>query len=513
MKVEVIGDNRIGITQEVLTGLASLNLDLAAMEVVTHHIYIDIPDLNDDLLPSVVNNLLAIEGIQHIRQIDLLPAQRRRLHLDALLSTLPDPVFAIDAEGKLLSANTAATTPLGVQEQDLIGKPVNQFIRGDFHVDTHASRLTGNKQQLPKEVTLANQSYLLDTKPIYQHDKSARPIGSMLLLHAAPRLGTQISSVQMNEHEGFDSIVGHASVLEQAKERARRFATINAPLLIQGDTGTGKELFARAIHQSGPGKQAAFLALNCAALPENLVESELFGYAPGAFSGAAHGGKPGLFEMADGGTVFLDEIGEMSPYIQAKLLRFLQDGSFRRVGGKNERRVSVRVISATHRNLEDLVQQGLFREDLMYRLTVLTLSLPALARLKEDIPLLTDRFVSRAATQIGRTAPAVSDTALTMLINQDWPGNIRQLQNTLFKAVALVQGNTIEADDLFESGITAKPGNNATEPESWKSAVAIFEQDLLKRLYRNYPSTRKLAKRLKLSHTTVATKLRQYNIT
>ncbi|MEJ2418115.1 MAG: sigma 54-interacting transcriptional regulator [Exilibacterium sp.] len=527
MKLEITGQDRLGITQEVLAGLAAERLDLAAIEVVSHHIYIDAPGLSADQLPALTDYLLKIEGVQRVKLIELLPGERRRLHLDALLSTLPDPVFAVDAKGKVLSANSAATAPLGSNESHLIGRPIKTLLDG------YSGDLPG---RYPSEVTLAGKPYLLDLQPIYRSQSDTTAIGSMLLLHAPPRLGSCVSTVQMGEGGGFESILGESPAIAQARKRALRFANIQAPLLIQGETGTGKELFARAVHHSGHRAHAAFLALNCAALPENLVESELFGYAAGAFSGAVRGGKPGLFELADGGTVFLDEIGEMSLYVQAKLLRFLQDGSFRRVGGKEERQVDVRIICATHRDLEQLVSAKLFREDLMYRLTVLTLALPPLQRYREDIPLLAVDFVRRAATQIGCPAPALSREALDMLTGHPWPGNVRQLQNHLFRTVALCQGEIIGAQELLEAETTSplprtdavknskcdpthrafrrdtETGDSTAEPESWEAAKAEFEKSLLSRLYKHYPSTRRLAKRLKVSHTMIADKLRAYGI-
>lgn len=509
MKVEIIGDNRLGITQEVLADIASYHLDLAAVEVITHHIYIDMPDLAREELSTITASLLKIEGIRQTKEIDLLPDERRRLHLDALLSTLPDPVFSIDAKGKVLSANSAATTPFNLKESELIGRPINELLEGDID---DILRLSKSDTPRTREVRLAGQSYLLDVKPIYQINADTTPIGSMLLLHAAPRLGSHISSVQMGENAGFDSIVGESPAIKLVIEQASSFAQINAPLLIQGDTGTGKELFARAVHQTGPWHSAAFLALNCAALPESLVESELFGYEPGAFSGATSSGKLGLFELTDGGTVFLDEIGEMSPYVQAKLLRFLEDGSFHRVGGKEERKVNVRVICATHRDLEQMVAEGQFREDLMYRLAVLTLTLPPLSKYKEDIPLLIERFVTRAATQIGCAKPHLSEEALSILTNHPWPGNVRELQNTLFRTVAITQQGVIGPLELSKANISTQLNAGDSEPESWKTAVAGFEKDLLSRLYKHYPSTRKLARRLGVSHTTIADKLRVYGI-
>ncbi len=228
------------------------------------------------------------------------------------------------------------------------------------------------------------------------------------------------------------------------KARALRVAALDAPLLIQGETGTGKELVARACHAISSRHGAPFLALNCAALPENLAESELFGYAPGAFTGAQRGGKPGLMELANQGTVFLDEIGEMSPYLQAKLLRFLNDGSFRRVGGDREIKVNVRILSATDRDLEKMVGEGSFREDLFYRLNVLNVEVPPLRERGQDILLLARHFMQQACAQIQRPGLPAGPGTYPALLGNRWPGNVRQLQNVIFRAAAICESSLVD---------------------------------------------------------------------
>ncbi|MND99777.1 Transcriptional regulatory protein TyrR [compost metagenome] len=288
-------------------------------------------------------------------------------------------------------------------------------------------------------------------------------------------------------------------------------AALDAPLLIRGETGTGKELVARACHAASTRRNQPFLALNCAALPENLAESELFGYAPGAFTGAQRGGKPGLLELAHQGTVFLDEIGEMSPYLQAKLLRFLSDGSFRRVGGDREIKVDVRILSATHRDLEKMVGEGAFREDLFYRLNVLNLEVPPLRERGQDILLLARFFMQHACTQIQRPACRLAPGTYPALLGNRWPGNVRQLQNVIFRAAAICESNLVEIGDLDIAG-TAVARQSDGEVNSLEEAVENFERALLEKLFVTYPSTRQLAARLQTSHTAIAHRLRKYGI-
>ena len=272
------------------------------------------------------------------------------------------------------------------------------------------------------------------------------------MLHAPARIGERLHALQHFDEGGFEKILGKSQPMRALKARAARVAAMEAPLLILGETGTGKELVAHACHRASARNGKPFLALNCAALPENLAESELFGYASGAFSGAQRGGKPGLLELADQGSVFLDEIGEMSPYLQAKLLRFLQDGSFRRVGGERELKVDVRIISATHRDLERMVAEGAFREDLFYRVNVLNLRVPPLRERGDDIRLLAHHFIGRACAQIGRPPCRLTASASAALLANAWPGNVRQLENVLFRAVTLSDRAFLDAGDLEIAG-------------------------------------------------------------
>ncbi len=271
---------------------------------------------------------------------------------------------------------------------------------------------------------------------------------------------------------------------------------------------------AHACHAMSARRDASFLALNCAALPESLAESELFGYAAGAFTGAQRGGKPGLLELADRGTVFLDEVGEMSPYLQAKLLRFLSDGCFRRIGGEREVRVNVRVLCATHRDLERMVREGTFREDLYYRLNVLNLLVPPLRDRGMDILLLAEHFLRQACEQIHRSPCQLAVATHPLLLGNRWAGNVRQLQNVIFRAAATSEGDVIDCGDLELAG-TELTGQKAASEEvtSLEAAVQGFEKTLLERYYVAYPSTRQLASRLQTSHTAIGQRLRKYGIT
>jgi Nif-specific regulatory protein len=250
---------------------------------------------------------------------------------------------------------------------------------------------------------------------------------------------------------GFESVIGHTERMRLVFDQVRQVAKWNTTVLLRGESGTGKELIANAIHYNSPRARGAFVKLNCAALPDNLLESELFGHEKGAFTGAVSQRK-GRFEQADGGSLFLDEIGEISPAFQAKLLRVLQEGEFERVGGGRTLKVDVRVIAATNRNLEQAVKGGHFREDLYYRLNVMPIQIPALRERIEDVPDLARFLVAKIARQQGREL-SITDSAVRVLMCHDWPGNVRELENCMERAAVMSEDGIIDRDVINLTGL------------------------------------------------------------
>lgn len=539
MRFEIRGENRLGITRDVINVLTDQGLDIRTFEVTTHYIYADIPSVRPERFLLLSHALKQIPGIFEITEIDRLPTERRRAQLHATLAALGDPVIAVDANGQIAQVNPAAQAISGAPDKPLRDQDISSILEEPSIEDLRQ----GGFHLPEREVTLGGQTYLLQVEPIGHVDDGSdvtddAPWGGVMVFHRAARLGRVITALQDRSHTGFDDIIGTSRAMTRVKSQAERLAAIDAPILILGETGTGKELFARACHRASSRSDQPFLALNCAAMPEGLAESELFGYAAGAFTSARRGGKPGLLELADGGTLFLDEIGELTPYLQAKLLRVLQDGSFRRVGGTDEITVDVRVISATNRDLETMSHDGTFREDLYFRLNVLGITLPPLRDRVEDIADLATFFIDRTAQQTERSTPKLARDGLDWLCSHDWPGNVRELENTLFRAVALLDGDMLGARDLADaaSGTASAPEsraqntaeatqdtptNTSDQPDLIATALAqsdfnsgmdFLEREMLTRLYPDYPSSRKLADRLGVSHTSIANKLRKYGI-
>ena len=504
MRIHVTFIDRVGITQEILALLGARNLNLDAVEMIPPNVYIDAPALSQSVLDELHDALLRVIGVQAVELVDFLPGQRRHLQLDALLAAMSDPVLAVDPGGHVLLANP---TLVGLVGREPAGEPLCRL----FSEPDLAQTLIGKGFRLPMcEVSFQGQTLLLEATPISGGDAL---VGGLLTLYPASRIGERLASLLHDHAEGLGALLGESAPLKELKARLHKVASLEAPLLIQGETGTGKELVARACHALSARRDASFLALNCAALPESLAESELFGYAAGAFTGAQRGGKPGLLELADGGTVFLDEVGEMSPYLQAKLLRFLSDGSFRRVGGGGEVQVNVRVVCATHRNLESMVVEGSFREDLYYRLNVLNVRVPPLRERGRDILMLAEHFLRQACAQIQRAPCRLALATHPLLLGNRWAGNVRQLQNVIFRAAAISEGEVIDCDDLELAGTALNSQQpDAQEVISLEAAVQRFEKSLLEQMYATYPSTRQLAVRLQTSHTAIGQRLRKYGI-
>jgi two-component system response regulator AtoC len=302
----------------------------------------------------------------------------------------------------------------------------------------------------------------------------------------------------------------------RALEVAGKVAKHPSPVLISGASGTGKELVARLIHRESDRAKGPFVPVNCGAIPETLLESEFFGYVKGAFTGADRD-RAGLFEAANGGTLFLDEVGELPPSLQVKLLRVLQDGEVRRVGGTQSTEVDVRVVAATNRDLEGMVQKGEFREDLYYRLAVVPIHLPALCRRKEEIPDLARHFLERHRERLGVAVETISPEAMEALLEYSWPGNIRELENLLERVAVLADGSEIEAQDLPESILHPAPERAPTDLSDDNLSVKVhsaeLERVLIRRaLERTGGNKTQAAELLELSPRALRYKIQDYGL-
>ena len=407
--------------------------------------------------------------------------------------------------GVLLKINQAAIDLFELPEKLLQNTADYQYIidyQKIFRLDTNLSLKDLNNIKI-----VINQQYYF----LQLVDNAER---FLFVIQPVNYLKNNLIRKDVVNSQSFDIFIKNSLAMQKLIKQAKAFSLQSEPLLISGLTGSGKDLLALACHQYSQRGDQIFLGLNCAAMPDEVVESELYGHAPGAYPGAIDG-KKGFFEQANGGSVLLDGIDEMSYRMQTKLIRFINDGSFRRVGDDNEVSVDVRIICATKVDLLSLVKQGKFREDLYYRLNVLPLSLPNLKDRREDIIELALYFINQFANKHGILAPDLTEEAKAVLLNYSWPGNVRELKNILYSALAQLNGKQITENDLIlpkAADNNLYLDNENIEGKTLDEMTKHFEKQILQQLYQTYPSSRKLSKRLGISHTAVANKLREYGI-
>ncbi|AKJ42270.1 Transcriptional regulatory protein tyrR [Pragia fontium] len=513
MRLEVLCEDRLGLTRELLDLLVARNLDLRGIEIdVSGKIYLNFSSIDFDVFSALMVNIRRITGVTDVRTVSYMPSEQRLRALRALLESLPEPVLSIDLKGKVDLANHAALMLFGLSEEKILTQTASSLLSGyNFLRHLEGDNITAHSER----AIVRGQDYLMDMMPIYQSDEDKQPkeiTGAVIVLKSAARMGHQLQNKNIADNNAFGHIVAISSKMKQLIEQANKLAMLDVPLLIQGDTGTGKDVLAHACHMRSARREQPFLAINCASMPDDVVESELYGYGGSTYPAVVES-KKGFFEQANGGSVLLDNISEMSPTMQTKLLRFLNDGTFRRVGEDKEVYVDVRVICATQKNLFNLVNQGLFREDLYYRLNVLTLTIPPLRERVSDIMPLTEQFITLFADQQGVPRPKLSGDIIPLLTQYGWPGNVRQLKNVLYRSFTQLEGNELQAKDIVLPEVaTEMMLNNDLMDGTLDEICKRFECSILTQLYGSYPSTRKLAKRLGVSHTAIANKLREYGL-
>ncbi len=371
-------------------------------------------------------------------------------NLERILDNLKEGIIAHDLSRKVLFFNRAAEEITGYRREDIIGGDCHQVLNGPFcgtqcHFCQDPPSLADTDEYTVNFTTPSGESRRLELSVSLMRDDQDNVLG---VLAAFRDITDWLKlKIQAKRLTSFSKIIGQDAKMLQVFQQISDVAGYDYPVHIAGDTGTGKELVANAIHNESPRSGLPFVPINCGALPEGLIESELFGHVKGAFSGAIRD-KKGRFELADGGTVFLDEVAELSKPVQVKLLRFLQEGTFERVGGEQTLKVNVRVTSATNKDLKAEVQRNQFRQDLYYRLNVIPIRLPPLRERKTDIPLLVSHFLHEAEERYGQRPLKVSREALSTMMDYQWPGNIRELQNAIQFAIVHCNGKLITPGDL-----------------------------------------------------------------
>ncbi len=369
---------------------------------------------------------------------------------ESILESISDGVFTVDGNWRITSFNRAAESITGIRRQDALGRMCSEVFRASMCEADCALRHTvkTGKPIVNKSAFIVNadgRRIPISVSTAILRDNRGRIVGGAETFRDLSLVEELRKELQGRFQVG--DLVSRSPAMRRIFDLLPQIAPSDATVLIHGETGTGKELLARAIHNLSPRKNKPFVGINCGALPDTLLESELFGYVKGAFTGAAKD-KPGRFALAEGGTVFLDEIGDISPALQVRLLRVLQERTYEPLGGTETRRANVRIIAATHRDLSALIRKGLFREDLFYRLNVVKLDLPPLRKRKEDVPLLVEHFVARFNRRQGKSVAGVTPDVMALLMAHDYPGNVRELENIIERAFVLCAGGQIERKHL-----------------------------------------------------------------
>ncbi len=389
--------------------------------------------------------------------------QEQRRHTDAILDSIADGVFTADPRGRITTFNRAAEQITGRRRAEVLGKPCERaFDAPEGRLEATLREALGGDRPVVNRALYVHRPggarIPISISVSALRDSADRVIGSVGTFRDLSGVFESYLSGEADDPRGdlrkqlmrqssFAGIISRSHAMRKIFAILPEIARSGSTVLIQGPSGAGKELFAHAIHDLGPRAQGPLVVVHCGALPDTLLESELFGYRKGAFTGATRD-KPGRFTLADGGTIFLDEIGDVSPAMQARLLRVLQDGSFEPLGSTRTLRVDARVIAATNRDLERLVREGVFREDLYYRLNIVRVTVPALRERREDIPLLADHFIARLRASRGKEIVGLSDAVLEALMRHDFPGNVRELENIIEHAFVLCHEGTIEPEHL-----------------------------------------------------------------
>ena len=455
-----------------------------------------------------------------------------------ILNVITDAVFIDDADGICQWCNDACEEMYNIEYDEIVGRHVEDLEKSGIFTPSVTRRVLEEK----REITIIHENRfgrrLLTTgSPVFVPMTSGEWVAAgegrysrtIAFVLTTSRDITQISTVQeqpdtpgsallkagnldVPEDVGSSFIVSESEAMHNVMALTKKLASVNTTVLITGESGVGKGLIARRLHEEGVRWKKPFVTVNCGAIPENLIESELFGYVAGAFTGSRADGKQGLFEAAQDGTIFLDEISELPLNLQVKLLQVIQERQITPVGGTRPIPVDVRIISATNRNLEELVKEGRFREDLYYRLNVVPINVPALRERPADIIPLIQMNIARCNRELGETK-SISPDALSILLKYPWPGNIRELQNIIERLVITTSHNVITEDDIFIFIKEAAEDNQINYADtSLAAALERAEKEILSRALENYKSTRAIARVLKVSQPTVVRKLNKYGL-
>ncbi|OUO38292.1 ArsR family transcriptional regulator [Megamonas hypermegale] len=513
MKICIENKDRHGLVYDISKILLKYNINILSMEVIKNTTYLETEALSYKIEQRILAELNALNGIINIKPIMLMPHDEKYQQMDIIFNTINEGIVIANNKSEIIYINKAAISILKVDDKSIIGETISKAL--PFCKLLSKTLFTG-KKYLHHEVYAEeyNNHYMVSSQPIL--DENGNLFGGVAVIRDMKTVRQIYQKITGQPSTSFNDIIHQSQIMEELILSAQHYASSNSTILIRGETGSGKELFARAIHNASSRRNNIFLAINCTAIPDTLLESELFGYEEGTFTGANKGGKLGLFELACDGTLFLDEIGDISSTLQAKLLRVLQEHTVRRIGGSREIPINVRIISATNRNLEEMVQNDMFRQDLYYRLNVIPLYLPPLRERREDIALLANYLFNSTVSDINPSVKTLSPEAIKKLESYDYPGNVRELSNIIERAINMARKPVITPDDIVFStqnqSVNTNNYDNKIIDFNLNAAVKNTEKRIIREALKEFNSSRKLGAALGISHTSIIRKMKEYNL-
>jgi transcriptional regulator with PAS, ATPase and Fis domain len=490
-------------------------------------------DSGEETMSMEVDSAAAAE-LERLRH-ELEETHRLAETMKTVLDAAYEGVVVVDGNGVIREINRAYCQFLGIRREEAVGKHVTDVIENTrLHICVQSG--IPERGYIQK---IYGQPMVVHRIPIWRDGKVIGAVGMLIfqgvsevyeIFRRLQELSRTANRKETNEVEepkrkavapaavGVERIIGRHPAIANVKQMIRRAARVPSTVLITGESGTGKEVVARAIHEAGPHADGPFVSVNCAAIPESLLEAELFGYEDGAFTGAKKGGKPGKFQLAHRGTLFLDEIGDMPLAMQAKILRALEEKKVEKVGGVSETEVDVRIIAATNKPLEDMVREGTFREDLFYRLNIIRIHLPPLRERKTDIPALLAYHMERMCRQFGVAPKSFAKEAMEVLVSYSWPGNIRELVNVVEWLISMVEGENVERGHLppylstIRTAAASLPGG-VNVADQWKEMVYQSERErIAAALVAAGGNKAEAARRLGIHRSTLYEKLKKYGL-
>lgn len=454
--------------------------------------------------------------------------KERELDAFAIGDAVSDGICLTDDKGMVVAINKGYTEITGIEEKEIIGKSIEALVNEEYFDNAVSLLVLKQKKKVSSLATINknNKKVLITGNPIFNEDGQVIQVLTVMrdlteLIRLKEQLETtskksekylnELNYLRNKDKERVD-FIGENSKMKKLKELIKYVAKAGATVLITGETGTGKEVIAKEIHNESNRKSEPYIKVNCAAIPDTLIESELFGYEKGAFTGAQNKEKLGMFEMANGGTILLDEIGEMPLTLQSKLLRVLQEKELMRVGGTKSIKLDVRVIASTNQELSELIQKGKFREDLFYRLNVVPIKIPPLRERKDDIPILAYTFLEKFNLKYGKEK-SFDSMAINALEYYEWPGNVRELQNVIERLMVINDEGYITYDNICNIIGKNRSGINLIENTlTLREAVDILEKEMIELALKNHGSTYKAAKVLGVTQPTVFRKAKALGI-